>query len=150
NSMRNFSIQCVFLNNLIFQLFNHFILQSSILATLVNINMFRCNNKILIVTIHSVCVGTTMLERSSDQFQKQDDGSKRGIEIDVYLCLTVRVSGFAAQRQSNFLYSSPSNNKEKSKEAIRKRSKTERVEQHIIGCEKTKTRSGVGVVLPVL
>nr|YP_009175247.1 hypothetical chloroplast RF1 [Oncidium sphacelatum]AIS67512.1 hypothetical chloroplast RF1 [Oncidium sphacelatum] len=47
NSMRNFSIQCVFLNNLIFQLFNHFILPSSTLARLVNIYMFRCNNKIL-------------------------------------------------------------------------------------------------------
>uniref|UniRef100_UPI0030FEA710 hypothetical protein RF1 n=1 Tax=Manekia incurva TaxID=1072615 RepID=UPI0030FEA710 len=50
NSMRNLSIQCVFLNNLIFQLFNHFILPSSTLARLVNIYLFRCNNKILFVT----------------------------------------------------------------------------------------------------
>nr|QBC72186.1 hypothetical protein RF1 [Limeum africanum] len=50
NSMRNLSIQFVFINNLIFQLFNHFILPSSILARLVNIYMFRCNNKILFVT----------------------------------------------------------------------------------------------------
>nr|YP_010552735.1 Ycf1 protein [Phyllagathis tuberosa]UTM96116.1 Ycf1 protein [Phyllagathis tuberosa] len=50
NSIRNFSIQCVFLNNLIFQLFNHFILPSSMLARLVNIYMFRCNNKMLFVT----------------------------------------------------------------------------------------------------
>nr|YP_008994344.1 hypothetical chloroplast RF19 [Melianthus villosus]AGS13063.1 hypothetical chloroplast RF19 [Melianthus villosus] len=50
NSMRNLSIQCVFLNNLIFQLFNHFILPSSMLARLVNISMFRCNNKMLFVT----------------------------------------------------------------------------------------------------
>nr|QGW36292.1 Ycf1 [Caltha palustris] len=50
NSMRNLSIQCVFLNNLIFQLFNHFILPSSALARLVNIYMFRCNNKMLFVT----------------------------------------------------------------------------------------------------
>nr|WJJ68623.1 hypothetical chloroplast RF19 [Pedicularis longiflora] len=50
NSMRNFSIQCVFLNNFIFQLFNHFILPSSMLAKLVNIYMFRCNNKMLFVT----------------------------------------------------------------------------------------------------
>nr|QPZ49567.1 hypothetical protein ACSCB111 [Aconitum scaposum var. vaginatum] len=50
NSMRNISIQCVFLNNLIFQLFNHFILPSSTLARLVNIYMFRCNNKMLFVT----------------------------------------------------------------------------------------------------
>nr|WUV41702.1 hypothetical chloroplast RF19 [Alangium chinense] len=50
NSMRNLSIQCVFLNNLIFQLFNHFILPSSMLARLVNIYIFRCNNKMLFVT----------------------------------------------------------------------------------------------------
>nr|AYQ22779.1 hypothetical protein [Ricotia isatoides] len=48
--MRNLRIQCVFLNNLIFQLFNHFILPSSMLARLVNIYMFRCNNKMLFVT----------------------------------------------------------------------------------------------------
>nr|YP_010584005.1 hypothetical protein RF1 [Clematoclethra scandens]UZT28285.1 hypothetical protein RF1 [Clematoclethra scandens] len=50
NSIRNLSIQCVFLNNLIFQLFNHFILPSSTLARLVNIYMFRCDNKTLFVT----------------------------------------------------------------------------------------------------
>nr|YP_010953380.1 hypothetical protein RF1 [Chiloschista guangdongensis]WMQ76820.1 hypothetical protein RF1 [Chiloschista guangdongensis] len=50
NSMRNLSIQCVFLNNLIIQLLNHFILPSSTLARLVNIYMFRCNNKILFLT----------------------------------------------------------------------------------------------------
>nr|VDD65469.1 unnamed protein product [Brassica oleracea] len=48
--MRNLRIQCVFLNNFIFQLFNHFILPSSMLARLVNIYMFRCNNKMLFVT----------------------------------------------------------------------------------------------------
>nr|YP_009912700.1 hypothetical protein RF1 [Agrimonia pilosa]QLJ92406.1 hypothetical protein RF1 [Agrimonia pilosa]QTX96625.1 Ycf1 [Agrimonia pilosa var. nepalensis]UED14930.1 hypothetical chloroplast RF1 [Agrimonia coreana]UUL96097.1 hypothetical chloroplast RF1 [Agrimonia pilosa] len=50
NSMRNLSIQCLFLNNLIFQLFNYFILPSSMLVRLVNIYMFRCNNKMLFVT----------------------------------------------------------------------------------------------------
>nr|YP_010349401.1 hypothetical chloroplast RF1 [Kalidium foliatum]UNV37840.1 hypothetical chloroplast RF1 [Kalidium foliatum] len=50
NSMRNLSIPCVFLNNLIFQLFNYFILPSATLARLVNIYMFRCNNKMLFVT----------------------------------------------------------------------------------------------------
>nr|YP_010258930.1 hypothetical chloroplast RF1 [Microtis unifolia]UIX23799.1 hypothetical chloroplast RF1 [Microtis unifolia] len=50
NSMRNLSIQCVFLNNFISQLFNHFLLPSSTLARLVNIYMFRCNNKILFLT----------------------------------------------------------------------------------------------------
>nr|YP_010558561.1 hypothetical protein RF1 [Euphorbia neogillettii]UED19918.1 hypothetical protein RF1 [Euphorbia neogillettii] len=44
------SIQFVFLNNLIFPLFNHFILPSSMLVRLVNIYMFRCNNKMLFVT----------------------------------------------------------------------------------------------------
>lgn len=50
NSVRNLSIQCVFLNNLVFQLFNHFIFPSSMLARLVTIYMFRCNNKMLFVT----------------------------------------------------------------------------------------------------
>nr|WKL06535.1 hypothetical protein RF1 [Corchoropsis crenata var. hupehensis] len=50
NSLRNLSIQWIFLNNLIFQLFNHFILPSSMLARLVNIYMFRCNNNMLFVT----------------------------------------------------------------------------------------------------
>ncbi|PKU73253.1 Putative membrane protein ycf1 [Dendrobium catenatum] len=45
--MRNLIIQCVFPSNLFFQLFNHFLLPSSTLARLVNISMFRCNNKIL-------------------------------------------------------------------------------------------------------
>nr|QHN54992.1 Ycf1 [Anchomanes hookeri]QHN55004.1 Ycf1 [Anchomanes hookeri] len=48
-SIRNFHIQCIFLNNLIFQFFNHFLLPSSTLARLVNIYMFRCNNKMLFV-----------------------------------------------------------------------------------------------------
>nr|QFV17859.1 hypothetical chloroplast RF1 [Ranunculus sceleratus] len=50
NSMRNLSIQCIFLNNLIFQLFNNCILPSSTLARLINIYMFRYNNKMLFVT----------------------------------------------------------------------------------------------------
>nr|YP_010262102.1 hypothetical protein RF1 [Gentiana rubicunda]UIB41605.1 hypothetical protein RF1 [Gentiana rubicunda] len=50
NLIRKFSIQCVFLTNLIFQLFNYCILPSSMVARLVNIYMFRCNNKILFVT----------------------------------------------------------------------------------------------------
>nr|YP_010567353.1 hypothetical protein RF1 [Plicosepalus acaciae]UZC33547.1 hypothetical protein RF1 [Plicosepalus acaciae] len=50
NSMRTLSIQCIFLNNIIFQFLNHFILPSSMLARLVNIFMFRCNNKMLFVT----------------------------------------------------------------------------------------------------
>ncbi|KAM0954132.1 hypothetical protein DsansV1_C01g0007581 [Dioscorea sansibarensis] len=49
-NLRNLNIQCVFLNNLIFQLLNHFVLPSSTLSRLVSIYMFRCNNKILFVT----------------------------------------------------------------------------------------------------
>nr|YP_010592464.1 hypothetical protein RF1 [Hoya ariadna]YP_010592485.1 hypothetical protein RF1 [Hoya ariadna]WAB52909.1 hypothetical protein RF1 [Hoya ariadna]WAB52930.1 hypothetical protein RF1 [Hoya ariadna] len=50
NLIRNVSIQWVFLDNFIFQIFNFFILPSSMLARLVNIYMFRCNNKMLFVT----------------------------------------------------------------------------------------------------
>nr|YP_009770472.1 component of inner membrane protein importcomplex [Guilandina bonduc]QIT01174.1 component of inner membrane protein importcomplex [Guilandina bonduc] len=50
NSMRNFSIQKIFLNNLLFQLLNLFILPSSMLVRLVNIYMFRCNNQLLFLT----------------------------------------------------------------------------------------------------
>nr|YP_009170112.1 hypothetical chloroplast RF19 [Larrea tridentata]YP_009170124.1 hypothetical chloroplast RF19 [Larrea tridentata]ALE28902.1 hypothetical chloroplast RF19 [Larrea tridentata]ALE28914.1 hypothetical chloroplast RF19 [Larrea tridentata] len=50
NSMRNLRIQCVFLKNFIFQLLNSFILPSSMLVRLINIYMFRCNNKMLFVT----------------------------------------------------------------------------------------------------
>nr|UPX05087.1 photosystem I assembly protein Ycf1 [Nymphaea cf. capensis MG-2022] len=50
NFIPNLSIQYVFLNNLIFQLFNHFILPSSTLTRLVDISMFRYNNKIVFVT----------------------------------------------------------------------------------------------------
>uniref|UniRef100_UPI00315CA221 photosystem I assembly protein Ycf1 n=1 Tax=Plantago minuta TaxID=1439916 RepID=UPI00315CA221 len=50
NSMRNFRIQWLFVNNLIFQLLNHFFFPSSMLARLVNIYLFRCNNKMLFVT----------------------------------------------------------------------------------------------------
>nr|YP_009573002.1 photosystem I assembly protein Ycf1 [Plantago ovata]QBE89883.1 photosystem I assembly protein Ycf1 [Plantago ovata] len=54
NSMRNFRIQWLFVNNLIFQLLNHFFFPSSMLARLVNIYMFRCNNKMLFVTSNFV------------------------------------------------------------------------------------------------
>nr|UEK24883.1 Ycf1 protein [Gongronemopsis tenacissima] len=49
-NLRNLSIQCIFLSNLIFLVFNYFVLPSSMLARLVNIYMFRCNNKMLFVT----------------------------------------------------------------------------------------------------
>nr|YP_010700908.1 hypothetical chloroplast RF1 [Neustanthus phaseoloides]WCI20980.1 hypothetical chloroplast RF1 [Neustanthus phaseoloides] len=47
NSIRNFSIQRIFFQNLIFQLLNPFFLPSSILIRLVNIYLFRCNNKFI-------------------------------------------------------------------------------------------------------
>nr|YP_009569082.1 hypothetical protein RF1 [Ancistrocladus tectorius]QBC66339.1 hypothetical protein RF1 [Ancistrocladus tectorius] len=49
-SMRNLNTQYIFLNNLVFQLFNHFLLPSSMVFRLVNIYMFQCNNKLLFVT----------------------------------------------------------------------------------------------------
>ncbi|CAN6459343.1 unnamed protein product [Victoria cruziana] len=50
NFIPNLNIQYVFLNNLIFQLFNHFILSSSTLTRLVDISMLEYKNKILFVT----------------------------------------------------------------------------------------------------
>nr|YP_010374623.1 Ycf1 [Dalbergia millettii var. mimosoides]QXU57976.1 Ycf1 [Dalbergia millettii var. mimosoides] len=50
NSIRNFSIQRIFFNNLIFQLFNPLVFPSSILVRLVNIYLFRCNKKIIFLT----------------------------------------------------------------------------------------------------
>nr|YP_010494791.1 Ycf1 protein [Lactuca paradoxa]UWM97738.1 Ycf1 protein [Lactuca paradoxa] len=66
NSMRNLSIQCVFLNNLIFQLFNHFILPSSMLARLVRFFMFRSNSKMIFVTSSFVgwIIGHILLMKS--------------------------------------------------------------------------------------
>nr|YP_010426525.1 hypothetical chloroplast RF1 [Phyllolobium chinense]USM11217.1 hypothetical chloroplast RF1 [Phyllolobium chinense] len=50
NSIRKFSIHKVFLNNLLFQLLNPLLFPSSILIRLVNIYLFRCNNKLLFLT----------------------------------------------------------------------------------------------------
>nr|YP_010555832.1 Ycf1 [Phacellanthus tubiflorus]UYR95062.1 Ycf1 [Phacellanthus tubiflorus] len=50
NSMREFGMLCIFINNFIFQLLNYFVLPSSMLVRSVNIYMFRCNNKMLFVT----------------------------------------------------------------------------------------------------
>nr|YP_010475721.1 hypothetical protein RF1 [Corydalis stricta]UVH70008.1 hypothetical protein RF1 [Corydalis stricta] len=51
NRMRNLGTQYLFLTNLIFPLFNHFVLPSSTLPRLISIYMFRCNNnKMLFLT----------------------------------------------------------------------------------------------------
>ena len=53
NSMRtrNLSIQCIFLNNLFFQLLSHFFFfPSTMFFRLLNVYMFRYNNKILFLT----------------------------------------------------------------------------------------------------
>nr|YP_009389898.1 hypothetical chloroplast RF1 [Caragana kozlowii]APL97339.1 hypothetical chloroplast RF1 [Caragana kozlowii]AVP25258.1 hypothetical chloroplast RF1 [Caragana kozlowii] len=50
NSIRNLSIYKVFFNNLLFQLLNPLLFPSSILIRLVNIYLFRCNNKLLFLT----------------------------------------------------------------------------------------------------
>nr|YP_009759621.1 hypothetical protein RF1 [Phyllodium pulchellum]QIQ48821.1 hypothetical protein RF1 [Phyllodium pulchellum] len=63
NSIRNFSIQKIFFQNLIFQLLNPLFLPSSILIRLVNIYLFRCNNKFLFFTSSFVgwLIGHTFL-----------------------------------------------------------------------------------------
>nr|YP_010512033.1 hypothetical protein Ycf1 [Amburana cearensis]UXL83357.1 hypothetical protein Ycf1 [Amburana cearensis] len=50
NSIRNFRVQRIFFNNLIFQLLNPLIFPSSMLVRLLNIYMFRYNNKLLFLT----------------------------------------------------------------------------------------------------
>nr|QVX31136.1 Ycf1 [Sesbania drummondii] len=50
NSIRNFSIQRIFLKNLLFQLLNPFFFPSSIFIKLVSIYIFRSNNKLLFLT----------------------------------------------------------------------------------------------------
>nr|YP_010162439.1 hypothetical chloroplast RF19 [Dunbaria nivea]QRI60148.1 hypothetical chloroplast RF19 [Dunbaria nivea] len=68
NSIRNFSIQRIFFQNLIFQLLNPLFLPSSILIRLVNLYLFRCNNKFLFLTSSFVgwIVGHTFLMKSID------------------------------------------------------------------------------------
>nr|YP_009770553.1 hypothetical chloroplast RF19 [Astragalus bhotanensis]QIT01255.1 hypothetical chloroplast RF19 [Astragalus bhotanensis] len=63
NSMRKFSIHKVFFNNLLFQLLNPLLFPSSILIRLVNIYLFRCNNKLLFLTSSFVgwLIGHTFL-----------------------------------------------------------------------------------------
>nr|WNN67067.1 hypothetical chloroplast RF1 [Cuscuta gronovii] len=47
NTIRNLEILCIFLNNLILQLLNTCIFPSSTLARVVNVYLFRCNNKMV-------------------------------------------------------------------------------------------------------
>nr|QVX28442.1 hypothetical chloroplast RF1 [Tabaroa caatingicola] len=63
NSIRNWSIQRIFFNNLLFQLLNPLILPSPILIRLVNIYMFRCNNKLLFLASNFLgwLIGHTLL-----------------------------------------------------------------------------------------
>nr|AOY40594.1 hypothetical chloroplast RF19 [Cajanus cajan] len=68
NSIRNFSIQRIFFQNLIFQLLNPIFLPSSILIRLVNLYLFRCNNKFLFLTSSFVgwIIGHTFLMKWID------------------------------------------------------------------------------------
>nr|AHY33605.1 hypothetical chloroplast RF19 [Vigna unguiculata] len=50
NSIRNFSIQRRFFQNLLFQFLNPLFLPSSIFMRFINIYLFRCNNKLLFLT----------------------------------------------------------------------------------------------------
>nr|YP_010162356.1 hypothetical chloroplast RF19 [Dolichos falciformis]QRI60065.1 hypothetical chloroplast RF19 [Dolichos falciformis] len=68
NSIRNFSIQRIFFQNLIFQLLNPLFLPSSILIRLVNLYLFRCNNKTVFLTSSFVgwIIGHTFLMKCID------------------------------------------------------------------------------------
>jgi hypothetical protein len=57
NTMRRLSILLEFVTTFIFQLFNHFLLPSSVLARSVKIYMFRCNNKNKMLFVTSSFVG---------------------------------------------------------------------------------------------
>nr|QYB23411.1 Ycf1 [Hedysarum polybotrys var. alaschanicum] len=54
NSIRKFSVYKVFFNHLVFQLLNPCFFSSSIFIRLVNIYLFRCNNKLLFLTSSSL------------------------------------------------------------------------------------------------
>ncbi|KAI3834616.1 hypothetical protein MKW92_001531 [Papaver armeniacum] len=90
HSMRNLSIQCVFLNDLIFQLFNHFILPSSTLSRLVNIYMFRCNNKMFFVTSsfvgwligHILFMKWKLKEETSETEERGESEGETDVEIE--------------------------------------------------------------------
>nr|YP_009657396.1 hypothetical chloroplast RF1 [Medicago monspeliaca]QCO74373.1 hypothetical chloroplast RF1 [Medicago monspeliaca] len=98
NSIRNFSIYKVFFNNLFFQLLNPFLFPSSILIRLMNIYLFRSNNKLLFLTSSFVgwlighiflmkCIGLILLVWSK---QKNSIKSKLTMRFSKYILLQLR------------------------------------------------------------
>nr|YP_010132607.1 hypothetical protein RF1 [Vicia cracca]QQD90338.1 hypothetical protein RF1 [Vicia cracca] len=97
NSIRNFTIYKVFLNNLFFQLLNPLLLPSSILIRLMNIYLFRSNNKLLFLTSSFVgwlighiflmkCIGLVLVWLQ----QKNSIKSKITMRFDKYILLQLR------------------------------------------------------------
>nr|YP_009642734.1 hypothetical chloroplast RF1 [Medicago biflora]QCO74221.1 hypothetical chloroplast RF1 [Medicago biflora] len=98
NSIRKFSIYKVFVNNLFFQLLNPLLFPSSILIRLMNIYLFRSNNKLLFLTSSFVgwlighiflmkCIGLILLVWSK---QKNSIKSKLTMRFDKYILLQLR------------------------------------------------------------
>nr|WIL95975.1 hypothetical chloroplast RF19 [Caragana tibetica] len=97
NSIRNFSIYKVFLNNLVFQLLNPLLFPSSILIRLVNVYLFRCNNKLLFLTSSFVgwLIGHIFLMKGIGLIlvwlqQNNSIKSKVTIRFDKYIMLKFR------------------------------------------------------------
>nr|YP_009141285.1 hypothetical chloroplast RF19 [Lathyrus clymenum]AIL55810.1 hypothetical chloroplast RF19 [Lathyrus clymenum] len=97
NSIRNFRIYKVFFNNLFFQLFSPLLLPSSILNRLMNIYLFRSNNKLVFLTSSFVgwlighiflmkCIGLVLVWLK----QKNSIKSKITMRFDKYILLQLR------------------------------------------------------------
>nr|QJA26596.1 hypothetical chloroplast RF1 [Trigonella foenum-graecum] len=95
NSIRKFRIYKVFLNHLFFQLLNPLLFPSSILIRLMNIYLFRSNNKLLFLTSSFVgwlighillmkCIGLILLVWSQ---QKKSIKSKLAMRFPKYILL---------------------------------------------------------------
>ena len=98
NSIRKFRIYKVFFNNLFFQLSNPLLFPSSILLRLMNIYLFRSNNKLLFLTSSFLgwlighiflmkCIGLILLVWSK---QKNSIKSKLTMRFDKYILLQLR------------------------------------------------------------
>ena len=98
NSIRNFRIYKVFLNNLFFQFFNPLLFPNSILIRLLNIYLFRSNNKLVFLTSSFVgwlighiflmkCIGLILVVWLQ---QKNSIKSKLTMRFDKYTLLLLR------------------------------------------------------------
>nr|YP_010965000.1 hypothetical chloroplast RF19 [Vicia tibetica]WNM89903.1 hypothetical chloroplast RF19 [Vicia tibetica] len=98
NSIRNFRIYKVFLNHLFFQLLNPFLFPSSILIRLMNVYLFRSNNKLFFLTSSFVgwfigqiflmnCIGLILV------WLQQKNSIKLIMRLDKYTLLQLRNYG---------------------------------------------------------